>query len=208
VGFAPFFPQSIAIGSAAGGGLTGTYPNPTVAPPLDLTEAAAGGQILVVTDTTGAPTDAIALIESTNVGDRGLGLRITTDTFSRLLAGTDGALKWSSGTAGADVVLGRSAAGILSLTTGSLDVSTAGSGLRVAESANGKQGTFTLTGGTTQVVPNTSVTANSRIFLTAQVVGGTPGIIGVSSRSPGTSFTVFCVATDTSTYAFEIFEPG
>jgi hypothetical protein len=91
---------------------------------------------------------------------------------------------------------------------GSLDVPQAGAGLKVAEGANAKQGTFTLTGGTTQAVPNTSVTANSRIFLTAQVDGGTPGLIGVASRIPGTSFTVACVATDTSTYAYEIFEPG
>ena len=35
-----------------------------------------------------------------------------------------------------------------------------------------------------------------------------PGLIGVASRIPGTSFTVACVATDTSTYAYEIFEPG
>jgi hypothetical protein len=91
---------------------------------------------------------------------------------------------------------------------GSVDIPQAGAGLKVAEGANAKQGTFTLAGGTTQAVPNTSVTANSRIFLTAQVDGGTPGLIGVASRIPGTSFTVACVATDTSTYAYEIFEPG
>jgi hypothetical protein len=101
-----------------------------------------------------------------------------------------------------------SASGGVSTGVGSLDVPQAGAGLKVAEGANAKQGTFTLTGGTTQAVPNTSVTANSRIFLTAQADGGTPGLIGVASRIPGTSFTVACVATDTSTYAYEIFEPG
>lgn len=91
---------------------------------------------------------------------------------------------------------------------GSVDVQAVGSGLKVAEGSNAKQGTFTLTGGTSQAVPNTSVTANSRIFLGEQLAGGTPGLIGVASRSAGTSFTVSCVATDTSTYAYEIFEPG
>jgi hypothetical protein len=91
---------------------------------------------------------------------------------------------------------------------GNMDVPNPGSGLRVAEGANAKQGTFTLTGVTSQAVPNTSVTANSRIFLCEQVAGGTPGLVGVASRIPGTSFTVSCVATDTSTYAYEIFEPG
>lgn len=91
---------------------------------------------------------------------------------------------------------------------GNVDVALAGDGLRVAEGANAKQGTFVLTGGTSQAVPNTSVTANSRIFLAEQLAGGTPGLIGVASRSAGTSFTVSCVTTDTSTYAYEIFEPG
>jgi hypothetical protein len=177
-----------------------------------LTEAAAGGQILVVTDTTGAPTDAIALIESTNVGDRGLGLRITTDTFSRLLAGTDGALKWSSGTAGADVVLGRSAAGVLALTTGSFDVATSGSGLRVKEGAGvAKQGTFVLSGAATTVVACTSVTANSRIFLQTAALGtvAVASTLAVTAISAGVSFTVTpSVAADTSTINYEIFEPG
>jgi hypothetical protein len=94
--------------------------------------------------------------------------------------------------------------------SGNIDISGAGSGLRVAEGSgsNSKQGVFTLTGGATQAVPCTAVTASSRIFMTAQVTGGTPGLIGVASRIPATSFTVFCVATDTSTYAYEIFEPG
>ena len=92
---------------------------------------------------------------------------------------------------------------------GSVDIPQAGAGLKVAEGANAKQGTFTLAGGaTSQAVPNTSVTASSRIFLTAQADSATPGLIGVQSRIPGTSFTVQCVATDTSTYAYEIFEPG
>ena len=143
------------------------------------------------------------------------GAATTGDTFNRVELDADGGIRFGSGAGATDTTLSRAGVGTLrvvnaqlQISTGNLDVLTAGSGLKVAEGSNAKQGTFTLTGGTTQAVPNTAVTANSRIFLTAQVVGGTPGIIGVNSRTPGTSFTVFCVATDTSTYAYEIFEPG
>jgi len=133
----------------------------------------------------------------------------TGDTGNRFQITSPGTLSWGNGTAVTDTFLSRLSAGQVNCAAG-FDISSAGKGLAVSEGSgsNAKQGVFTLTGGTTQAVPNTSITANSRIFLTAQVVGGTPGILGVNSRTPGTSFTVFCVATDTSTYAYEIFEPG
>jgi hypothetical protein len=91
---------------------------------------------------------------------------------------------------------------------GSVDVTVAGQGLRVAEGANAKQGTAVLVAGTVTVA-NTSVTANSRIFLTGQVLGGTAGGLNVTSRVAGTSFTVTSTnAADTSTFAYEIVEPG
>lgn len=84
----------------------------------------------------------------------------------------------------------------------------AGSGHRVKEGANCKQGTATLVGGTATVA-NTAVTANSRIFLTSQADGGTPGFLRVSARVAGTSFTITSSSgTDTSTVAYEIFEPA
>jgi hypothetical protein len=94
------------------------------------------------------------------------------------------------------------------VTTGSVDMSLAGQGIRVAEGINAKQGTTVLVGGT-RVVANTSVTASSRIQLTAQAPGGTPGALYVSARTPGTSFTVSSTsAADTSTVAYFITEPG
>jgi hypothetical protein len=91
---------------------------------------------------------------------------------------------------------------------GNVDVTAAGDGLRVAEGANAKQGTAVLVAGTV-VVANTSVTANSRILLTSQADGGAPGFLRVSARVAGTSFTITSSsATDTSTVAYEIFEPG
>lgn len=92
--------------------------------------------------------------------------------------------------------------------TGNLDIGAAGSGLRVAEGANAKQGTAVLVAGTVTVA-DTAVTANSRIFLTAQLLGGTQGILAVTARTPGASFVITSSnAADTSTVAYEIFEPG
>lgn len=84
----------------------------------------------------------------------------------------------------------------------------AGSGLQIKEGSNAKMGTATLVGGTV-TVGNTSVTANSRIFLTCQTPGGTPGFLYVSARSAGTSFTITSGSgSDTSTVAYLIVEPS
>lgn len=81
-------------------------------------------------------------------------------------------------------------------------------GVRVYEGVNAKMGTATLVAGTA-TVSNTSVTANSRIFLTSQADGGMPGAVRVSSRVAGTSFTITSSSgSDTSTVAWMIVEPG
>ncbi len=83
-----------------------------------------------------------------------------------------------------------------------------GSGLRITEGVNCKQGVATLVAGSVSV-GNTSVTANSRIFLTSQVDGGTVGFLRVSARTAGTSFVITSSsATDTSTVAYQIYEPA
>lgn len=95
-------------------------------------------------------------------------------------------------------------------TTGSFIVHRAGQGLQVKEGSNAKQGTATLTAGTA-VVSNTSVTANSRIFLTAQNLGTvtTPKALAVTARTAGVNFTITSADnTDTSVVAWEIFEPA
>lgn len=91
---------------------------------------------------------------------------------------------------------------------GQIDVTEVGAGFSVAEGSNAKQGTATLVAGTVAVA-NTSVTSTSRIFLTAQNTGGTPGALRVSARSAGVSFTITSTSsTDTSVVAYEIFEVG
>lgn len=106
-------------------------------------------------------------------------------------------------------VMSISNAGGVTLLNGSLDISTIGQGLKVAEGTNAKQGTSTLGAGGTVTVANTSVTATSRIFLTAQNSSGTAGSVYVSSRTAGTSFTITSTsALDTRLIAWEIFEVG
>lgn len=93
-------------------------------------------------------------------------------------------------------------------TAGHVSIPTVGTGLRIAEGSNAKQGVATLVAGAV-TVSNTSVTANSRIFLTSQSDGGTPGFLRVSARTPGTSFTITSSSgADTSVVAYQIFEPA
>lgn len=82
-------------------------------------------------------------------------------------------------------------------------------GLSVKEGGGAaKMGTAVLVAGTV-VVPTTAVTATTRVFVSAQTAGGTPGIIAVSARTAGTSFTLTSSnAADTSTVAWLLVEPA
>lgn len=91
---------------------------------------------------------------------------------------------------------------------GNIAVTSVGSGFRVKEGSGAKMGIATLSGSTV-VVSNTSVTANSRIFLTCQSPSGGIGSLYISSRSAGVSFTVNSTGLlDNSTFAYQIFEPA
>jgi hypothetical protein len=91
---------------------------------------------------------------------------------------------------------------------GDVHIGVAGKGLRVKEGSNAKMGVATLVAGVATVA-NTSVTATSRIFLTGQSGGGTPGALRVSARVNGTSFTITSSSgADTSVVAWQIFEPA
>lgn len=90
---------------------------------------------------------------------------------------------------------------------GNVLANTAGNGFRAKEGSNAKQGIATLSSGTI-VVSNTSVTANSRIFLTPQD-NNTVGSLRVSARTVSTSFTITSSSnTDSGVVAYEIFEPA
>lgn len=94
--------------------------------------------------------------------------------------------------------------------TGQISTSVAGKGFATKEGTNAKQGTATMVAGTV-TVSNTSVTASSRIFLTAQSLGTVtaPKALAVTARTASTSFVITSADnTDTSVVAYEIFEPG
>jgi hypothetical protein len=68
-------------------------------------------------------------------------------------------------------------------------------------------GTAVLVAGTV-TVSYASTTANSRILVTCQTPGGTPGFLRISARVAGTSFTILSSnALDTSTVAYMVIEP-
>jgi hypothetical protein len=79
--------------------------------------------------------------------------------------------------------------------------------LEVNEGAS-TMGAATLVAGAA-TVSSAQVLATSRIFLTSQVDGGTPGWLRVSARVNATSFTITSSsATDTSTVAWLIVNPA
>ena len=87
------------------------------------------------------------------------------------------------------------------------------SGVNIGPGADGtyfqriKHGTAVLVSGAV-TVSDSSITANSRIILTSQVGGGTPGWLRVSARSAGVSFTITSSSgTDTSTVGYLVIEP-
>lgn len=169
----------------------------------------AGQQVTVVNEAAIANTITFAVAGTSNVADgvatpiAGLVARsFTWDSATSLWYHStlsDAALAHIAGT--------QTFTGANSFTQ-DLDITTAGKGLRVAEGTNAKQGTAVLSSGAV-TVSNTSVTASSRIFLTSQADGGSPGFLRVSARTAGTSFTITSSSVlDTSTVGYEIFEPG
>jgi hypothetical protein len=175
--------------------------------PVALTGAYSAAPALSVTDTTAAPAVPPTQLTGAAASDLALGVQVTGDAAERFTVDTTGRINWGNGAGAADAGLFRNAVARLA-TNADLDVSVAGKGLRVAEGSNAKQGVATLAAGTVTVA-NTAVTANSRIFLTTNTVGGTAGFLVVSARIAGTSFTILSSnAADTSVVAWEIFEPG
>ena len=129
----------------------------------------------------------------------------TSDALTLTQAGALGAT--TSVTAGTTLT---ATLGAITATDGDLVLNTAGNGVNIKEGSNARLGVVDLTTGSA-VVSTTEVTANSRIFLSIQVLGtvGAPMPIGVTARTPATSFTITSSdGTDTSTIAWMIVEPA
>jgi hypothetical protein len=89
-----------------------------------------------------------------------------------------------------------------------LVVATAGYGIKVKEGANARAGVSQLAAGSV-TVPNTTVTANTRVTAFIQALGTVtaPHAIGCTAKVLGTSFTLSSDdATDTSTVYWELRE--
>lgn len=151
---------------------------------------------------------------------------VTGDAGKRYVVDADGTQHWGDGTGALDANLYRPSAGVLktdnffnasamqsdgdvSMYGSNFTLGTAGGRLRLKEGAgNSTMGRATLVAGTV-VVNTTSVTAASEVFLTCQTPGGTPGFLRVSTRTPGTSFTILSSSgTDTSVVGWFIVEPA
>ncbi len=74
---------------------------------------------------------------------------------------------------------------------GNVIMSAAGTGLQVKEGSNARMGTATLSSGTV-TVSNTSVTANTRIFLSRYAIGASSeaGVLSVGTVTASTSFVI------------------
>jgi hypothetical protein len=168
-------------------------------PGLSLVQAHAAGQGYAVT---GPDTGARAFQSS-----------LTGEAINRFVIDIGGTQGFGpGGGSGRDTTWGRLGAAQIGTAESDIVIAKAGKGLRIKEDATvagNKMGTLTLNGTTAVTVATTAVTANSRIFLTVQAPGGTPGGIAyVSGRTAGTSFTVKGAAGDLSTVAWLIVEPA
>ena len=99
--------------------------------------------------------------------------------------------------------------------SGNLSIGTVGKGVLVKEGSNAKMGQAILSGAGTVTVNNTSVTANSRIFLSYADKGtastGLTEPLWISSISAGSSFTIKSGTTGSSndsTVNWLIIEPA
>lgn len=100
--------------------------------------------------------------------------------------------------------------GILSVASSHVAVTTAGKGFQVKEGSNAKMGQATLVAGTV-TVSNTSVTANSRIFLSIASLGTVTIAteVAVTTLTAATSFVITSAnVVDTSVINWIIFEPA
>jgi len=132
---------------------------------------------------------------------------ITLGGWNEILVASSGLLINTSNTG--PIVFGTNNVERLRLdASGNAILATVGGGLRIKEGSNARMGRATLVAGGV-VVNNTSVTANTEIFLTTQIPGGTGGTLYVAARTAGTSFTVNSTSgLDTSTFAYLLVEPS
>lgn len=97
--------------------------------------------------------------------------------------------------------------GDVGLTSGNLLINTAGKGISIKSGSNARIGTGTLSGGTA-TISNSSVTANTRVFLQDTTSGGLTNVgVLTAVTTAGTGFVVTStIALDTSTFNWFLVE--
>lgn len=191
--------NATAAGTAAGVTVkssgTGTWTNYFKATNLagvDVFKVDTTGNIILTAPSGATPSKKIRV----NSGS----LTVVNDASSlQILALSDGG--------GLSLLGGATIADNLTVNTGDLIANTAGRGLKVKEGSNARMGVAVLVGGTI-AVSNTSVTANTRIFLSRSTTGGTTGDLSYTLIA-ATSFTINSSnAADTSTINWMLVEPA
>lgn len=155
------------------------------------------------------PTNARVSLRPVAAGNNALATNVNgSDSVDRFRLLGSGSQEFGTGSATRDTTWGRQGVAQIGTADSDVIIGLAGKGLRVKEGTNAKMGTAVLVGGT-KAVATTVVTATSRIYITSNADGGTPGWLRVSTRTAGTSFTIqSSSATDTSTVAWMIVEPA
>ena len=87
-----------------------------------------------------------------------------------------------------------------------LNLGSAGGGIAIKEGANARMGLATLAAGTVTIA-NTSISANTRVVVIRQTLGGTPGHLSVT-KNAGVGFTINSSSPETSTVLYILFEPA
>jgi hypothetical protein len=155
------------------------------------------------------PTNARVSLRPVAAGNNALAINVNgSDSVDRFRLLGSGNQEFGTGSATRDTTWGRQGAAQIGTPDSDVIIGLVGKGLRIKEGTNARQGTATLVAGSVTVA-NTSVTATSRIQLTSQADGGTPGWLRVSNRTVGASFVITSSnSSDTSTVAYLITEPA
>jgi hypothetical protein len=196
-----------------------------------------GPDVFTATGTTAAPVVAAtapwnwlgtAIARHTAAASNILEGRVAGENFSRAVMRADGMIVLGNGTGAPDTTgFYRESAGNLKtdaflVMNGSgqsngtftvwgadkkaLKAGSPGAGVSVAEGANARLGVATLVAGTV-TVSNTSVAANTRIFLSRATAGGTLGQLSYTVNA-GVGFTINASTAETSTVNWMLVEPA
>lgn len=146
------------------------------------------------------PSASTGVIISSNIGGVA-----SNDTFR--LTG-DGAMSVGAPAGGSarDTTWGRQAAAQFGTPDSDIVIGLAGKGLRIKEGSNARMGTATLVAAVATIA-NTSITANTRIFVGTKTPSANTGALFVHDVTVGTSFTVHSTnGSDTSVVSWVLIE--